>query len=106
MNVPPVKLKLRGRTIRLSAPRRLIGDLVHFAQRVPTVPVQRLINVSQLAEIRRQTSPRIGWCTLFTKAFARVCCAMPVLRRTYLRYPWRRLYEHPYSVASVAFERD
>lgn len=96
----------RGRSIRLSAPRRLINDLLIFARRVPTVPVQRTIDISRVMAIRNQAANRIGWCALFTKAFALVCREMPVLRRAYLRFPWPRLYEHPFSVASIAVERD
>ena len=41
-----------GRTIRLSLPRRFVGDLVHFAHKVPTIPVQRLFNVAELDRLR------------------------------------------------------
>jgi hypothetical protein len=95
-----------GRTLSLSLPRRLVCDLVHFAHKVPTVPVQRLINVSALEPLRLQLSPRPSWCTLFTKALALVSVDFPELRRAYLSFPWARLYEHPESIASVATERE
>lgn len=95
-----------GRTLSLSLPRRLVCDLVHFAHKVPTVPVQRLINVAALDPVRAQLSPRPSWCTLFTKAMALVSVEFPELRRAYLSFPWARLYEHPESIASVAMERD
>ncbi len=34
--------KKKGRTLPLSIPRRLIGDLLYFARDVPSVPVQRI----------------------------------------------------------------
>jgi hypothetical protein len=47
----------------------------------------------------------MGWCTLFTKAYAMVSAEFPQLRRAYLPFPWARLYEHPDNIASVAVER-
>jgi hypothetical protein len=94
-----------GRKLPLSLPRRLIGDLMHFARQVPSVPVQRRMNVAPLLEARRQAQPRPGWCALFTAAYARVAARRPELRRAYLSFPRPHLYEHPVSVASVAVER-
>jgi hypothetical protein len=94
-----------GRLLPLTAPRRLICDLVHFARRTPTVPVQRRMRLAPLAEARARQPRPVRWCTLFTKAFARVAAVVPELRRAYLSFPRPRLYEHPHSVASVAVER-
>src|SRR5437763_8596680 len=94
-----------GRTLPLSLPRRFICDLLHFAQKVPTVPVQRRMNLSSLLAARRQAYPSPSWCALFTKAFATVAAGRPELRRAYLTIPWPRLYEHPCSIASIAIER-
>lgn len=95
-----------GRTLSLSLPRRMVCDLVHFAQRVPTVPVQRIINVERVDSARRKLSVRPSWCTIFTKALAVVSSEMPEFRRAYMSFPWARLYEHSESTASVAVERD
>jgi len=95
----------QGRTLALSAPRRLIGDLLYFAQQIPTVPVQRRMNVAPLVALRARLPRRVSWCALFTKAYARVAAAVPELRRAYLPFPRPRLYEHPFSIASVAVER-
>src|ERR1700680_3825110 len=94
-----------GRSLALSLPRRFICDLLHFAQKVPTVPVQRRMNIARLLTARRQAFPRPSWCSLFTKAYAMVAAARPELRRAYLSFPWPHLYEHPVSIASVAIER-
>lgn len=96
----------RGRSIPLSLPRRLVGDLVHFAHKVPSVPVQRPIRVAALDEVRSGLTDRPGWCAIFTKAYAQVAQALPELRRAYIAYPWARLYEHPFSIASIAMERE
>jgi hypothetical protein len=87
-------------------PRRLVCDLLYFAQKVPTVPVQRVIDVSDLAQARLQLTFRPSWCAIFTKAYALVADAVPELRRFYLPL-WRpHLFEAAYNVASVAVERD
>jgi hypothetical protein len=94
-----------GRTLPLTAPRRLIGDLLHFARLVPSIPVQRRMNLADLRKARARMPQKVSWCTLFTSAYARVAAAVPELRRAYLSFPRPRLYEHPFSIASVAVER-
>jgi hypothetical protein len=94
-----------NRTLPLSLPRRLVCDLVHAAHQVPTVPVQRLLNIAPLQLARRQLPSRPSWCVLFTKAYAKVAVELPELRRAYLSFPWARLYEHGTNIASVAVER-
>lgn len=99
-------LMARGRTLPLSLPRRLIIDLMHFAQQVPTVPVQRTINVAALREARQALSVPPSWCVMFTKAHAIVASRFPEFRRAYIGFPRPHLYEHPFSIASVAIERE
>src|SRR5438105_801993 len=99
MSQPP------GRNLRLSLPRRFICDLLHFARRVPTVPVERHMNLAAVARGRAAAAPRPSWAAVFTKAYAFVCAARPELRRSYLSFPTPHLYEHPTAVASVAVER-
>jgi hypothetical protein len=94
-----------GRSLPLSLSRRLICDIVHFAHQVPSVPVERHMNLAALAAARQRAEPRPSWCAIFTKAYAFVAAARPELRRAYLSFPTPHLYEHPISVASVAIER-
>src|SRR5262245_12488808 len=94
-----------GRNLPVSLPRRWIGDLLHFARKVPAVVVQRHADVAALIQARAAAAPRPSWCAIFTKAYARVAADFPPLRRAYLPFPWPHLYEHPESVASVAVER-
>ncbi len=101
----PERAHTRGVSVPLSVPRRIVCDLVHFAHQIPSVPVQRVMDVSRLAALREERFARIGWCTLFTKAYALVAQDMPELRRAYVGLPWARLYQHPHSIASVAVER-
>jgi hypothetical protein len=97
--------KAVGHNLPLSLPRRFICDVVHFAQKVPTVPVQRTMNLASVAAARQAAVPRPSWCALFTKAYAFVAAARPELRRAYLSFPQPHLYEHPLNVASIAVER-
>jgi hypothetical protein len=97
--------ELAGRSIPLSLPRRFVGDLLHFARKVPTIPVQRRMNIAPLLTARSRALPRPSWCSLFTKAYAMVAAKRPELRRAYLSFPWPHLYEHPVSIGSVAVER-
>jgi hypothetical protein len=94
-----------GRNLPLSLPRRFVCDLLHFARKVPTVPVQRRMNLAPLLAVRQAAQPRPSWCAIFTKAYAFVAAARPELRRAYLAFPRPHLYEHPINVASVAVER-
>jgi hypothetical protein len=95
----------KGHILSLSPPRRFICDLVHFARKVPSVPVERRMHLSAVAAARRAAAPRPSWCAVFTKAYAAVAAERPELRRAYLSFPRPRLYEHPVNVASVAVER-
>ena len=94
---------IRGRYFPLSLPRRWISDLLHFARQVPTVPVERTMELSEVMKVRARVG--VSLPALFLRAFGLASRKHPELRRAYLRYPWARCYEHPYSVASVALER-
>jgi hypothetical protein len=97
---------MRGRSIALSAPRRFLVDMLHFASRVPSVPVQRRMKLTEVVAARQAAAVRPGWPAVFIKAFARVAARTPELRRVYITLPWPRLYEYPSSIANVAIERD
>jgi hypothetical protein len=95
-----------GRKLPLSLPRRLICDVVHFARQVPSVPVERRMQLAALVAARQKASPRPSWCAIFTKAYALAAAAWPQLRRAYLSFPTPHLYEHPVHISSVAVERE
>src|SRR3954452_7842157 len=96
----------KGRSLPLSAPRRFINDLVHFARKVPSVPVSRLMDVGPLI-VPRQTHPaRPSWSVLFMKALGLVAAEHPPLRRALMTFPFVRLYEHPESICALAIERE
>jgi hypothetical protein len=95
----------QGRYLALSPMRRLVNDMLHFARRMPSVPVERSVDVLRACQMRERMRHRVGWCALFLKAYGLVAARFPELRRAYMEYPGPRLYEHPYSIASVAVER-
>jgi hypothetical protein len=94
-----------GHSLPLSLPRRTVGELVHFAKKVPLVTTQRRMHLADLVAARTAAAARVGWCAIFLKSYAAVTAGRPVLRRCYLPWPRQRLYEHPVNVASVAVER-
>ena len=97
---------MRGRRIDLSPPRRFLADLLFVTRAIPTVPVQRRMQLRELADARVRAVPRPGWAAVFLKGYARTCAGVPALRRAWVGLPRPHLREYPTSVASVAVERD
>jgi hypothetical protein len=97
---------MRGRAVPLSAPRRLVGDLMRFSIGVPRVTVQRRMNLSPLVAARSALSARPSWTAIFIKGYALLANETPEFRRAYVKFPWPQLYEYPDSVAAVTHERD
>jgi len=97
---------MRGRMVRLSVPRRMVGDLLYFARGIPTVPVQKRMSLAPLAAARATCRERPRWTTLFTKGYALMAREFPPFRRAYVKLPWPHLYEYPVSNATVIIERD
>lgn len=97
---------MRGRMIRLSVPRRIVGDLLYFARGIPTVPVQKRMSLGPLAAARAACRERPRWTTLFTKGYALMAREFPEFRRAFVKLPWPHLYEYPASNATVILERD
>jgi hypothetical protein len=98
-------MEQHGRRLQLSISRRLIGELAYFAGKVPSMAVQRRMELARVVAARQQAAPRPGWCALFTKAYAIVSARRPELRQAYFGFPWPHLYEHPINVASVGIDR-
>jgi hypothetical protein len=97
---------MRGRMIRLSVPRRMVLDLLYFARGIPTVPVQKRMNLGALVAARAACAERPRWTVLFMKAYALMARDFPEFRRAYVKLPWPHLYEYPTSNATIVFERD
>ncbi len=96
---------MRGKSRKISLPRRLITDLMHASRHVPFVSLTRSLNIRPLLEARAAAARPPGWAAIFVKAFAIVAREQPVLRTLYAKWPWPSLYELPISVAMVAIAR-
>lgn len=97
---------MRGRALKLTPARRLVGDLMRFSIKVPRITVQRRMDLGPVAQARNQLEPRPSWTAIFLKAYGLLSQETPELRRAYVKLPWPHLYEYPSSVASLAYERD
>jgi hypothetical protein len=106
----PFSEKIMARSVGRNYPvtpfRRVVADLMHFSSKVPSVAIERCMNLAPLVNARQQCAARPGWCVLFTKAYALAARDYPELRRSYMKFPWPRLYEHPYTIATLNVERD
>jgi hypothetical protein len=83
----------------------MMSDLMFFSKKVPTVPVQRRMNLGPVAAARAIAANRVPWPAIFAKAMAMVAEEYAPLRQIYMRYPWPHLYEYPTSTAVIAIER-
>jgi hypothetical protein len=97
---------MRGRALKLSASRRLVGDLLRFSIGVPRVTVQRRMNLAPLLTARSAHKKKPSWTAIFVKGYALLAEETPDLRRAYVKLPWPQLYEYPLSAASIAHERE
>jgi hypothetical protein len=96
---------VRGRSLKLSIPRRIVIDLMHASRSNPGIPASRRMHLAPLVAARAAACVRMPWPAIFAKAFGLVAHEMPELRRVYLPYPWPRLYEFETSVANIVIER-
>jgi hypothetical protein len=98
--------EITGHRMPIPLPRRWIADLLHAGRRVPTVTVERAMNVGAVATARRHLVQPPPWILLFTKAYAMVAARRPELRRAYMPFPWPHLFQADDSVATIAVERE
>ncbi|MEM7785396.1 MAG: hypothetical protein AAF623_18770 [Planctomycetota bacterium] len=94
-----------GKCLKLSNGRRLVDDVIYFANQFPTAGIMGEFDVSQVAEIRRKTSPKISWNVIMMKAFAIVAEEMPELKQCYVSFPWAYLYQYDYNIAMMTIVR-
>jgi hypothetical protein len=95
----------KGRFVPLSLPRRMVCDFLKYSQSIPLAHGEWRLKIGALHEAVAAGWPKPNWQPIFLKAYAMVAAARPALRRSYVRYPWPRLYEHPENIASVAVSR-
>jgi hypothetical protein len=97
--------KPKGRIIPMSPFRQLVTDLMHVSIKVPTVCMDRTMNLARIRAARQNCPAPPCWTAIFIKTFGIVAERMPEFRRVFMPFPYRRFYEHPYSIATVNIER-
>jgi hypothetical protein len=80
-------------------------DLMHVSQQVPVVSIERTLQLGDLIAARNKLNPRPSWFAVFIKAWAIVAGKRDELRRSFLSFPWPRLFQHPCNMANVAIAR-
>jgi hypothetical protein len=94
-----------GKYFPISAFRRLVIDLMVFSSKVPCATVERRMELAGLVSARQACRPAPTWSGIFSKAYARVADRTPLLRTSYVEFPWPRFYEHPSSIATLNVDR-
>ncbi len=95
-----------GKRVKLSVARRGVIGMLRYSQGIPTVPVAREMNLGNVEKFRRQLTNRPTWSAIFIRAYGLVCSQHPELRRCWVSWPRPCLYEHPFSICSLAVERE
>jgi len=93
---------MRGWYRSLSPARKFIGEILHHAHPVPSLPVVRRVNLADVAAVRGRA---VSWLAIFLRAYGLTAREHPELRTALIPYPWPRLYEHPETLASLLVER-
>jgi hypothetical protein len=92
-------------TAPLPAGRGAVNDVALLARAIPLFPVDREMDLADLARARNAARPRIGWSAMFLKAYGLVAREMPLLR-SWLTGGFRpRLATASESVATFAINR-
>ena len=68
-----------GKSFSVSYFRRLVIDLMHFSSFVPSVTVERRLDLTRLIEARRVCTPSPSWSAIFLKAYAIVAARSRML---------------------------
>ena len=94
-----------GKYVSVSYFRRLVADLMHFSMKVPSVTVERHLDLARLVAARHSSTPTPTWSAIFTKAYAMIAACPPASRTSYLTFPWGRYYEHSTNIATLNIDR-
>ena len=92
-------------TARLPAGRGAVNDVAILGRAIPLFPVDREMQLAEVAAARAAAPRRIGWAACFLKAYSIVAGEMPLLRSWLVRGLVPRLATASTSVASLAVNR-
>ncbi len=96
----------KGKRVKLSNGRRLVDDVIRAARKMPMAACFRDFDLSELAELRKQTRPKIAWNVLYMKAYSIVAQENPALRQCYVAFPWPYAYQHECNVCMLTMSRE
>ena len=95
---------MKGRSIALSVPRRLITEHCRLATSTPRGALRGMLDLAPLVAARAAAPRRPPWTAIFAKAQGLVALERAELRRIFVKLPWPHLYEVPSSVGASAEE--
>jgi hypothetical protein len=98
--------KARGKNIPMTVGRRLVAEFMHHARKVPSLPLARTCRIPALVAARHQAMPSVSWIAIFMRAYGIVSQEIAELRRAWITFPYKRIYEHPCSECAVLIERE
>jgi hypothetical protein len=96
----------RGKWLSLSPARRMVDELLHHAKKVPSLPLSKRFHIAPALEARRGVRNPPSWTAIFMRAYGLVAREFPELRRCFVPWPWKHLYEHPMSECAILVERE
>jgi len=97
--------QIRGKHRSMSYFRRLVTDLMYFAKSVPSVTIERRMNLAELMAARKVCRPAPSWSSIFVKALAIVAARTPALRTSYMKFPWPHFFESANNVVTLNIDR-
>lgn len=72
---------------------------------MPTFAHDRVFNLGELVDARRNAQARISWPAIFMKAYALNAAKFHRLRQTWMNWPWPHLYQHQEHVGTLVVHR-
>lgn len=86
--------------------RRLILDICRISQTLPLFSVEATFRLGDLVAARERSRLHISWATLFLRAAGILGAEEPLLRQSYMAWPWPHFYEHDRAVISLMVARE
>lgn len=101
--------------------RTIVLDVVRWARRVPSFPVEQVWEAQTLSALRtefnsqspasnhadpRFSAHRISWAALFLRAYGLACRDFPPLRQTFHRFPWGRVFQSDHVGIAICVNRN
>lgn len=94
-----------GQFRRIGSDRAMVLDVIHRANKVPSFPVERRVDVASIDDARRSTNVRISWTAVFCRAYGLASREHAPLRQMWMTWPWPRIYQSQQCVIAIAVNR-